>query len=196
MTRSCRVATAAAAAAALLGAATPATGFALHATPSLESLRAVSAGDRAASSVPATTTTMSTSARSFRRQPRAQCASQVRARTGLLRSSAVDMETMPDVPPPVVAAKKKGGAGKPVLAVEGDTLETTPMMVGLVAGSWVVSLMALQPLFAALAAGPSPLQLIQLAFTFVATVVFSDFFSGVFHWCVVPTLTPTPALRL
>ena len=98
--------------------------------------------------------------------------------------------------PPVVAAKKKGGAGKPVLAVEGDTLETTPMMVGLVAGSWVVSLMALQPLFAALAAGPSPLQLIQLAFTFVATVVFSDFFSGVFHWCVVPTLTPTPALRL
>ena len=109
------------------------------------------------------------------------------------------MEATSDAPPPVAAPKKKGGAGKPVLAVEGDTLETTPMMVGLVAGSWVVSLIALQPLFAALAAGPTPLQLFQLACTFVGTVVFSDFFSGVFHWyadadadAAMPTPTPLP----
>jgi len=67
----------------------------------------------------------------------------------------------------------------PVLVLEGDTLDTLPKHVGLVVGLWALSGAALAPCIEAATTAAGALGLIQV---FAATLLFSDFFSGLFHW--------------
>lgn len=68
----------------------------------------------------------------------------------------------------------------PVLVLDDDTLETRPAHVALVVGLWAVSAAALQPVVAELAAPAA--HGLWLAAVASASIVFSDFFSGLFHW--------------
>merc|ERR1719502_1103783 len=56
------------------------------------------------------------------------------------------------------------------------------MHVSLVVGMWMLSLAALQPIAAAFAAGAGAVLAVELAAMGAATILFSDFFSGIFHW--------------
>jgi hypothetical protein len=62
----------------------------------------------------------------------------------------------------------------------GDTLETLPEHLGYVVAAWALSAVALAPVLFTVVAAPQSLG--SLALVFLAAVVFSDFFSGLFHW--------------
>mmetsp|Transcript_61173 Transcript_61173/g.138395 ORF Transcript_61173/g.138395 Transcript_61173/m.138395 type:complete len:326 (+) Transcript_61173:216-1193(+) len=106
-----------------------------------------------------------------------------RAVLARLRSSPpTEFPAVPAELQPVTGVVKGPGGGKaPVLVLDGDTLDTLPEHVALVAGLWLLSAVALAPCAAALVVQPGAagLGLLQV---FVASVVFSDFFSGLFHW--------------
>ena len=66
--------------------------------------------------------------------------------------------------------------------IEGDTLEL-PVHVALVVGLWLLSAAALAPVAAFAASGAVPAAAkLKLVAAALGSVVFSDFFSGVFHW--------------
>lgn len=119
-----------------------------------------------------------------------------RSRVSRRRSSSQDTATTPaelnpatSISPPsssaaavAVASRKTARVGSaPVLTVEGDTIETLPIHVALVGSFTLLSAYALGPTVAAFADG-GPAAWLTLGGIGFATLVFSDFFSGVFHW--------------
>lgn len=76
----------------------------------------------------------------------------------------------------------KGKGPSPVLVLGGDTLETRPKHVALVTSAWLVSLIALKPVLDLWTSSPSPEQLVSVSASALASVIFSDLFSGLFHW--------------
>mmetsp|Transcript_59541 Transcript_59541/g.81357 ORF Transcript_59541/g.81357 Transcript_59541/m.81357 type:complete len:315 (-) Transcript_59541:148-1092(-) len=82
-------------------------------------------------------------------------------------------------PPAVVAPPKKPRGAQPVLVLDNDTLETLPKHVALVSSLWVLSALALVPVFRSASSVGGVVRLASCAF---GSVIFSDFFSGIFHW--------------
>ena len=76
---------------------------------------------------------------------------------------------------------KKASGAAPNLVIEGDTLETLPSHVTLVLALWCLSAAALSPVIATAASLSFVTKAKCLSVVF-GSIVFSDFFSGVFHW--------------
>mmetsp|Transcript_16569 Transcript_16569/g.21940 ORF Transcript_16569/g.21940 Transcript_16569/m.21940 type:complete len:311 (+) Transcript_16569:177-1109(+) len=81
-----------------------------------------------------------------------------------------------EVKEPVVPRGKQ-----PEFAIEGDTLENEPSHVLLTTGFWGLAVLLIGSYGSSV---NSPVELVAFVITFAVSTIFSDFFSGVFHWSV------------
>ncbi|GAB5029511.1 Hypothetical protein NocV09_00101260 [Nannochloropsis oceanica] len=111
------------------------------------------------------------------------------------RSTSPDLDLLPltlepasfSIDPASIETRvKRKGPPPPVVVAAGDVLESTWVHRMHVATHYIVTLVALQQVATSyvVKGGATPADLAMLMATMAFSLVFSDFFSGVFHWSV------------
>mmetsp|Transcript_39953 Transcript_39953/g.65463 ORF Transcript_39953/g.65463 Transcript_39953/m.65463 type:complete len:310 (+) Transcript_39953:139-1068(+) len=101
-------------------------------------------------------------------------------RTRVLKNlSVLEREQVVETPAADPKPRRKGP--EPELAIEGDSLEDSPVTIGITAAFWVLAFSLIGCYIMAI---QTPAEAITMGATFLFSTVFSDFFSGVFHWSV------------